>query len=289
MYEFLNKPLFYISDTDFITAQQILIGLALVLMTWLVSRITSRVLTSKLLLKTKLSQDSIAVIQRVMFFSLLILSSLIILSFFKIPLANFAILSGAIAIGVGFGAKTIIENFLSGWILMTERPIRIGDIVEFDDRFGTIVSIGNRATTIKRQDGAHLVIPNSQILESKLINLTIKDPYIRTVIRVGVSYGTDIDLVKTLLMEVADQNKFVLRDPEPMVVFEDFGDNSLVFDLHFWASVQATKVLRLIRSDLRFSISSVLAENDIVIAFPQRDVHLFMGDSNSQNILNGDN
>lgn len=289
MYEFLNKPLFYISDTDFITAQQILIGLALVLMTWLVSRITSRVLTSKLLLKTKLSQDSIAVIQRVMFFSLLILSSLIILSFFKIPLANFAILSGAIAIGVGFGAKTIIENFLSGWILMTERPIRIGDIVEFDDRFGTIVSIGNRATTIKRQDGAHLVIPNSQILESKLINLTIKDPYIRTVIRVGVSYGTDIDLVKTLLMEVADQNKFVLRDPEPMVVFEDFGDNSLVFDLHFWASVQATKVLRLIRSDLRFSISSVLAENDIVIAFPQRDVHLFMGDSNSQNNLNGDN
>jgi small-conductance mechanosensitive channel len=288
MYEFLNKPLFYISETNFITAKQLLIGLVLVLMTWLISRITSRVLSSKLLINTKMSQDSIAVIQRIMFFSFLILTSLIILSFFKIPLANFAILSGAIAIGVGFGAKTIIENFLSGWILMTERPIRIGDLVEFDDRFGTIVSIGNRSTTIKRQDGSHLVIPNSQILESKLINLTIKDPYIRTFIRVGVSYGTDIELVKTLLMEIANKNEFVLNDPEPMVVFEDFGDNSLVFDLHFWASVQATKVLRLIRSDLRFSISSVLASNDIVIAFPQRDVHLFMGDSNSPNILTGD-
>ncbi|MEE4293069.1 MAG: mechanosensitive ion channel domain-containing protein, partial [Xanthomonadales bacterium] len=179
------------------------------------------------------------------------------------------------AIGVGFGAQNIINNLISGWILMSERPVRIGDFVEIDDHRGTVESIGNRSTRIRRIDGVHLLVPNSQMLERVVVNWTLIDRDFRTTVRVGVAYGSPVRRVEELLYQAAGAQEDVLDTPKPIVVFEDFGDNSLVFDLFFWCHAGGERELRVIRSDIRFRIEQLFAENGITIAFPQRDVHLF--------------
>jgi small-conductance mechanosensitive channel len=189
-------------------------------------------------------------------------------------LTAFAFATGAIAIGVGFGAQNIINNFISGWILMAERPIRIGDFIEFDAWQGTVERVGNRSTRIRRIDGVHLLVPNSHLLERTVVNWTLVDQEIRTVVRVGVEYGSPVRQVSNLILQAVTDQAQVKNTPAPGIVFEDFGDNSLVFDAYFWCDVSGEKVLREIRSDVRFRISDLFAENGIVVAFPQRDVHL---------------
>jgi small-conductance mechanosensitive channel len=193
----------------------------------------------------------------------------------NIPVAALAFISGAVAIGVGFGAQNIINNLISGWILMSERPVRIGDFVEIDNSRGTVESIGNRSTRIRRIDGVHLLVPNSQMLERVVVNWTLVDRNFRTSVRVGVVYGSDVRLVQRLLMQVAAEQKEVLKEPGPIVVFEDFGDNALIFDLFFWCEATGERELRLVRSDMRFRIDEYFNANGVVIAFPQRDVHLY--------------
>ncbi len=272
--EFLNHPLISLSDQRVLTLGQLLLGIGLLLLTWFGSLWFSRLMASKILTRTRLNQDNRAVIQRVIFFAMLIFITMAVLTYMNIPLTAFAFISGAVAIGVGFGARNIIENFLSGWILMSERPIRIGDVIDLDGNLGTVVSIGHRSTLVKRMDGAHIVVPNSQILESRLINWTLIDPHIRTVIRVGVAYGTHTSDVSRILLDVAQKHSYVLNQPEPIVVFDDFGDSALQFDLYIWVSVTGGKELRVIRSDLRHAIDDAFKASGIVIAFPQQDVHL---------------
>jgi small-conductance mechanosensitive channel len=274
MFEFLNKPLIVLSETSYITGWQIIFVFLFIIFSWIISKFISKQIIGSLFKHTKMEKDSIILLQKIIFFALIITIVLLILSYLKIPLTAFAFISGAVAIGFGFGAKVIIENFLSGWILMSERPIRTNDVIDTDGHIGRVVGIGNRSTIIRRNDGAHLIIPNSQILESKLINLTLKDPNIRTSVRVGASYGSDIDLIKKLMIKIALDNQVIIQEPGPMVVFEDFGDNSLVFDLFIWVSIETGRELREIRSELRFRIYKVFEEHNVTIAFPQRDVHL---------------
>lgn len=272
--EFLNQPIIHISDTQVLTLGQILLGIAFLLFAWFVCLWVSRFLANRILNRTKLNPDNLAVIQRIIFFGLLVFVTMAVLTYMKIPLTAFAFISGAVAIGVGFGARNIIENFLSGWILMSERPIRIGDVIDLDGHLGTVVTIGHRSTLVKRNDGAHIVVPNSQILESRLINWSLIDPYIRTSVRVGVAYGTDVALVDRLLHQVAAEHSHVKDDPKPVVVFDDFGDSALQFDLFVWVTISAGKEMRVIRSELRHAIDALFKSEGVVIAFPQQDVHL---------------
>ena len=274
MMEFLNKTAFTLSNSHVITWLQILYALGFLVVAWFLSRLLAFLVVKKLLSSARISQDSRAIIQRIMFYALVVLVILTVLTYLGIPLATFAFISGAVAIGFGFGAKTIIENFLSGWILMSERPIRIGDVVEMDSFIGRIVSIGNRSTLVKRIDGADIVVPNSQVLESRLVNWTLHDPFVRTSVRVGVAYGSDIQKVRSVLLEVMSELELVQKEPEPVVVFEDFADSALVFDVFFWVSMNAGREMRLIRSDVRFLIEQKFKEAKIVVAFPQRDVHV---------------
>jgi small-conductance mechanosensitive channel len=193
----------------------------------------------------------------------------------RIPVTALAFISGAVAIGIGFGAQNIINNLISGWILMSERPVRIGDFVEIDAHRGVVEEIGNRSTRIKRVDGVHLLVPNSQMLERVVVNWTLVDRDFRTSVRVGVVYGSPVEQVKELLLKATVAQVDTLKDPPPLVVFEDFGDNALVFDVFFWCHGGGERELRTIRSDIRFRIERYLGEAGIVIAFPQRDVHLY--------------
>jgi small-conductance mechanosensitive channel len=168
----------------------------------------------------------------------------------------------------------IINNFISGWILMWERPIRIGDFLEMGEVKGTVESINTRSTCIRRVDGVHVLVPNSYLLENTVTNWTLIDRLVRTNVRVGIAYGSDVELATELLNRVAGEHASVLKDPPYSVIFDDFGDNSLVFDLNVWVYADAEKGLRVIRSDLRYQIDRLFRESGIVIAFPQRDVHL---------------
>jgi len=289
MLDFLNKTAFALSDNHVITWLQIVYALGFLVLAWFLSRLLAFLVVKRLLNSARISQDSRAIIQRILFYTLIVLVLLTLLAYLGIPLATFAFISGAVAIGFGFGAKTIIENFLSGWILMSERPIRIGDVVEMEGFIGRIVSIGNRSTLVKRNDGADIIVPNSQVLESRLVNWTLHDPFIRTSVRVGVAYGSDVDLVKTQLEQVVQGYQLAQKEPAPVIVFEDFADSALVFDVFFWVSIQSGREMRLIRSDVRYLIEQAFRQQGVVIAFPQRDIHVNFKDPTHLNRMSQKN
>ena len=268
-----DTVLFTAPSGQVITIGQLALVVALLVFGYLGSRFIGYLL-GKRLANTKLRPDIVYAFKRITFFTIFILIVLTALGLLGIPLTTFHFATGALAIGVGFGAQNIINNFISGWILMTERPIRIGDFIEIDDWQGVVETIGNRSTRIRRSDGVHLLVPNSALLERTVVNWTLVDLEIRTTVRVGVAYGSPVTQVADLIMQAVQAEAQVKQEPPPTVVFEDFGDNALIFDAYFWCDVGGEKALREIRSSIRFGISAAFENNGIVIAFPQRDVHL---------------
>lgn len=283
--EIMSKPLISLKEGTSINLWQLLLALLFVIIAWLVSRFVAKFIGRKILKLMNISDDNVIIIQRLVFFVMLGIIVITVLSFLNVPLTAFAFISGAIAIGVGFGAKNVMDNFISGWILMSERPVRINDVVEMDSQLGRVIQVGNRSTMIRRIDGAHMVIPNSTLLQSNLINWTLVDPNIRNSIKVGVAYGSDVEKVRDILFDILSNNQNVLKDPEPSVIFEDFGDSALLFEIWYWAQINTIRELRGIRSDLRFEIDKRFRENDIVIAFPQRDVHLHFADDVAKQLV----
>jgi small-conductance mechanosensitive channel len=269
-----HYPLIRLSSGIEVTVSQILLTLLLIGLGFALIKFVQRVL-GRQMSKADVDPNVAQTIQRVVFWALLVLLFITALGMLQIPITALAFISGAVAIGVGFGAQNIINNLISGWILMSERPVRIGDFIELDDNRGTVETIGNRSTRIRRIDGVHLLVPNSQLLERMVINWTLVDRKFRTSVRVGVTYGSAVRLVEELLQQAVREQSAVLLDPAPVVVFEDFGDNALIFDVFFWCESSGERELRVIRSDIRFRIDELCRENDIVIAFPQRDVHLY--------------
>lgn len=264
--------LFRIGDAQYTVGQFILLFLLLVF-GYLISKFLER-LFRKRLARTQLKPHVILVFQRVFFYLLIIGVALTALSLLNVPLTTFAFMTGAVAIGIGFGAQNIINNFISGWILMAEQPVRVGDFIEIDQQTGTVEIIGNRSTRIRRVDGVHLLVPNSQMLERVVVNWTLIDNNIRTTLRVGVAYGSPPRRVAELIEEAVRAQSDVLTDPAPRVIFEDFGDNALIFEAIFWSKVGGERELRQIRSNIRFKISELFDADNIIIAYPQRDVHL---------------
>ncbi|MDH3441990.1 MAG: mechanosensitive ion channel [Gammaproteobacteria bacterium] len=267
-----NTQLFSVGGEAVHVGQLILI-VVLLLAGYIASRLLERVI-EKRLTAAEIRPNAIYAVKRVSFYTLLVVVVMVALSLLNIPLGAFAFVSGAVAIGVGFGAQNVINNFLSGWILLAEQPVRIGDFIELDSHMGVVEYIGNRSTRIRRTDGVHLLIPNSQMLERVVVNWTLIDHQIRTIVRVGVAYGSPVRKVAKLIEEAVVQQPEIMKSEKIRVVLEDFGDNSIVFDAYFWCEVGGERELRQIRSEIRFRIATFFEDNDITIAFPQRDVHL---------------
>jgi small-conductance mechanosensitive channel len=280
-----NLELFSLSAGAAITVGQIVLVLILLAAGLLTSRWIERLIARRIA-RTHIHADAAQLIQRLSFYALLVIVVVTALNMLHVPLTAFAFISGAIAIGVGFGAQNIINNFISGWILMSERPVRIGDFVEIEGASGTVEKIGNRSTRIRRVDGVHMLVPNSSILENTVINWTLIDRQVRTIVKVGVAYGSPVREVERLMYQAIEEHEAVKKDPAPIVVFDDFGDNALMFDGYFWSDVGGERELRRIRSDVRFRITELFNEHKIVIAFPQRDVHLDSADALNIRIVN---
>ena len=190
----------------------------------------------------------------------------------RIPFTAFAFLGGTLAIGIGFGAQTLLKNFISGVILILERPFKVGDFIEVDNVTGQIKRIGMRVSVIEHFDGIETLVPNSYLLDNCVDNWTFGKTAIRGSVKVGVAYGSSTREVSRALLSVAVAHGQVHDRPEPEVRFEDFGDNSKVFQLLFWIDPTKTQRERL-ASDLRYMIDKALQEAGITVAFPQRDIH----------------
>ena len=268
-----QTPLYTSGDTK-IHFSQVVIALTIIIVGVIVVRIIGHQLLNRALLRNGASENTLFTFRRLFQFIAYLLLVLLALPLAGIPITIFAVLGGAFAIGVGFGAQNLLNNLISGFILLTESPIRIGDIVELENEQGRIEEIGNRCVRIRRFDGIHVLVPNSYFLEQRVVNWTLVSKDIRSNVSVGVAYGSPAEKVRDLMLEAAKEHKKINTEYPIEVLFEDFGDNSLTFNLLFWTSVSAPMDLRRVQSDLRYKIDSLFAENDIVIAFPQRDVHL---------------
>jgi small-conductance mechanosensitive channel len=271
--QFWHYPLLKFTDGAVLSLAQIAMALIVFVLGLLMARMVARV-AARNLVRANVAADAVNAVQKLVFILLAVVVFITALRLLNIPITALTFLSGAVAIGIGFGAQNIINNFISGWILMSERPVRIGDFVEVADSKGVIENIGNRCTRIRRVDGVHLLVPNSTMLERTVINWTLVDKDIRTTIRVGVAYGSPTHQVEQCLRQAVEENTHIKKTPEPLVIFEDFGDSALVFDVYFWAEVQGERELRQIRSDIRHRVVELLLAAGITIAFPQRDVHL---------------
>ena len=269
---FLSSEVITFSEQPITFGELLMIPIFLVVGVF-ITKSTVKLITNRLTTK-KTNPNIIHLLQRVLYVIAIVIIVITILDLINVPLTAFAFLSGAVAIGFGFGAQNIINNFISGWILMWERPIRIGDFLEVEDAKGIVEQINTRSTRIRRVDGVHLLIPNSKLLENTVVNWTLVDKLVRTSVKVGVSYGSSAKKVAALIMQATVEEKEVLKEPKPLVTFEDFGDNSLVFEVTYWIHSNVEGGLRITRSNIRFRLDELFEEHNIIIAFPQRDVHL---------------
>jgi small-conductance mechanosensitive channel len=187
---------------------------------------------------------------------------------------SLAVAFGALGIGLGFGLQSIFNNFMSGLILLFDRSIEVGDILEINGQWGFIEKINVRSTIVRTYDNSALIIPNSEILSTQVTNWTFRDARVRRKINIGVAYGTDVRLVEKTLYEIAEKHPRVMTNPAPMVLFSDFGASSLDFTLMVWTLLDYGLKTE---TEIRFEIDRIFAEKNIEIPFPQRDLHIRSG------------
>jgi len=213
-------------------------------------------------------QDSITTIS---VYIIWMLGILVALHVFGLNTASLAVAFGALGIGLGFGLQNIFNNFVSGIILLFERPIQVGDDVEINGTWATVKKINVRSTVVQTYDNASLIIPNADFVSTQVTNWSFKDKRLRRSITVGVAYGSNVTLVRDTLLEIARNMPKVLKYPAPDVLFTDFGDSALIFRLRIWTDID--NMLK-VETAIRFEIDRLFKERGIEISFPQRDIHI---------------
>jgi small-conductance mechanosensitive channel len=235
-----------------------------------------RYLTMRLLKRTPFHPPLQYAIARITGYLFILLGFYIALMAVGVNLSSLAVVAGAVGVGIGFGLQNIVHNFVSGIIILAEQPIALGDRIEVGGVAGRVARIRLRSTEVITNDNISIIVPNSDIITHPVTNWSHGDLRVRIRIPIGVAYGTDVERLRKLLLEVAEENLKVLKSPEPAVYFESFGDSALLFELGVWTS-EMTHSPRRFRSELNFAIERKLRENNIQIPFPQRDLHLRSG------------
>jgi potassium-dependent mechanosensitive channel len=267
-----NYELSNIQDTS-LTVGRVVSCLMFSIIGYYVARFLSRLLGRRLP-KVGIDEAAAHAIESITFYILMILFGLGTLRFANVPLTAFTFLGGAIAIGVGFGSQNIVNNFISGLILLAERPIKAGDLIQIDGNIGNVTQIGARSTKIRTGENLDIIVPNSKFLENNVVNLTYSDDLLRASVKVGVAYGSPLDQVMTLLAQAAQENPNIEASPEPLVWFNEFGENSLDFQVNFWIRVRTAHPRKSIETEVRLAIDRLFREHDIAIPYPQRELHL---------------
>jgi len=251
--------------------------LILVLLVTVIARIVSNVLKRRVLQETGINrgvQEAIAIIIR---YGLTVVGCVVVLQASGINLSSLTLLASALGVGAGLGLQNIVKDIGSGLVLVFERPIQVGEFVQVGEQSGTVERIGARSAEIRTLDQVSIIVPNSQFLENEVVNWSHRNPISRIRIPVGVSYKSDPEQVRDLLLRVGHEHPDVLKAPPALVLFKEFGDSALVFDLLVWISQPSRQFI--IKSELMFKLSKAFRNENIEIPFPQRDIHIIQNDT----------
>ncbi len=250
-----------------------LVGIMLGLV--VVSGIFANFLRSRILRLTGIDRGLQAAITVLAKYSMIFVGAVLLLQIWGVDLSSLALIASALGVGIGIGLQNIVKDFGSGFILVFERPIQVGDFVAFGEFHGAVERIGARSTELKTLDQVSIIVPNSRFLEQEVINWSHRNPVSRIRLPVGVAYSSDPKEVKQVLVEASYQHPQVLSKPPPLVFFKGFGDSALDFELLVWIADPPKQLV--IKSDLYFSIEAALRQHEIEIPFPQRDLHIRSG------------
>jgi small-conductance mechanosensitive channel len=273
----LNQLVTGIHIGDFtISLVDIIVGIAVFAFSILMSGWIKRWLSNKLMKRTRMDSGARNSIVSGVGYTVIIIGALMAVATLGLDFSKLAIVAGALSVGIGFGLRTVVENFVSGLLLLIERPVKVGDWIVVGSVEGTVKRISVRSTEIETFDRSSVIVPNSDLISQSVKNWTHKNRTIRISIPVGVAYGSDTERVHDLLLECAKSTPHVLSYPEPRVLFMAFGDSSLDFQLRVFA--QDTDYYITVLSALHFAIDASFRENGITIPFPQRDVHIIAPD-----------
>lgn len=266
----------WVVDERSVTVKKVTMALLILVLGMIIARLLARTAIRRFLNRAGFDDSATAAVEHLLTFLALLILVIFALNSVNIPLTVFTFLGGAIAIGVGFGAQNLLNNFISGFILLAERPVKINDMIEVEDNFGIIEKIGMRCTRVRTPGNTHILVPNSSFLEKNIINWTLSDQEIRGSVSLGVGHHSDTRQVTDLMLRAVREQEKVLDHPEPVVLFEEVGDSALTFVVYFWFSMKNLYLLeqRIIESNVRHRIIELFRQAGIMIAHPQSDVHL---------------
>lgn len=282
-FNILNYNIFTLGEAR-ITPLNIIYLILLTILLFYVSNKLKNLLVERVLGRTHLDLGARMAIGTILRYFLLLVGFLVILQTVGINLTTLNVLAGAVGIGVGFGLQNVASNFISGLIILFERPVKVGDRIEIDDINGKVTSIGARSTIVRTNDNITIIVPNSKFISENVVNWSYENNVIRFRIPVGVAYDSDIDLVRRLLLKIAADNNDVLNNPKPTVRLMKFGDSSIDLQLWVWSKAKLHRKTAL-TSDLNFAIWEKFRSNNIEIPFPQTDLHLRSGKIELRNDL----
>ncbi len=269
--EVLNYTIFQIKETP-VTVISILIFVLFITGFILLGVMARKALNRKILRRFKIDEGTSYTLSRITQYTIITIGALISFQFVGVDLSGLAVVFGLLSVGIGFGLQNITSNFISGLIILFERPISVGDRVTVSNIEGDVTEINIRATKVRTVNNVSIIVPNSEFVSKDVINYSHGDPSYRLDVNVGVSYGSDLDKVLRVMKEVADENEYVMKSPEPEVHLIEFGDSSWNMQLRAW--IGNVKDYPQIRNQLNQGIVRKFKEYGVEIPFPQRDLHV---------------
>jgi small-conductance mechanosensitive channel len=268
---FFKTTLVTVNQTP-ITVASLIIFALIVLASVFVTRLFARLIFDRILKKFNIEEGIRYTLRRLTEYTFILIGIIVAFQFVGVDLSGLAVIFGLLSVGIGFGLQNVTANFVAGLVLLFERPIKIGDRVTVGDVEGDVEEISMRATRIRTLNNISIIVPNSQFTSSNIVNWSYGDLRVRLDIEVGVSYGSDLDLVLKSLKEIALENPKVLKNPEPDVLLREFGESSWNMRLRLW--IDNPQGHHQIRSEINCAIVRKFREKGIEIPFPQRDLHV---------------
>lgn len=274
LHEIMTTTLFQLQQTP-VTMLSILIFILFLVFSILFAGFIKRTLQNRFLMRFDIDEGLRYTLSRVSYYIIITIGLLISFQFVGIDLSSLAVIFGLLSVGIGFGLQNITNNFISGLIVLFERPISVGDRVDVGGIEGDVLEINIRSTKILTMNNISIIVPNQEFVGSSVINYSHGDPTFRLDLEVGVSYSSDLDTVLKALNEVAEEHPDVMQTPKPQIHLKSFGDSSWEMALLVW--VPDVKRYRIIRNEMNQSIVRKFREYGVEIPFPQRDLHIRSG------------
>jgi small-conductance mechanosensitive channel len=268
---FLNWPLFTLGSTPVTTLFLIKCTIFLIFLT-ILSRWSRHFLHKRILSHTSMDQGQQYAVTRAFGYGVFLLGLVVGLETSGLNLRSLLVVGGALGVGIGFGLQNIVSNFVAGLVILFERPVKVGDLIDVGKTYGEVIHIGARGTWVRTFDNEVVIVPNSELINTRVTNWTANDRTIRQSVLVGVSYDSDLQQVRKLLEDVARQHPEVLVTPPPIVLVTDFGDNAV--NLALRVSTSRAELAGRVKSDLLLGIYRIFREQKIEMPFPQRDLHI---------------